>query len=57
MPSTLVRMTNVLQSIMAAMSPDNSSLSVNISSVTLTVSFSLTIGMTPLASITLMHAL
>ena len=37
------------------MSPDSSSLSVNISSVTLTVSFSFTIGMTPLSSITLMH--
>ena len=40
---------------MAAMSPDSSSLSVNISSVTLIVSFSLTIGITPLAIITVMH--
>ena len=35
---------------MAATSPESSSLSVNISSVTEMVSFSLTIGITPLAS-------
>ena len=49
-------MTSVSASIMVAMSPDSSSLSVNISSVTLTVSFSLTMGITPLSSITPMQA-
>ena len=48
-------MTRVSESIMAEMSPDSSSLSVNISSVTLTVSFSLTMGMTPFSIITRMH--
>ena len=43
-------------SIIAAMRPDSSSLSVNMSSVTLTVSFSLTIGTTPFSSITAMQA-
>ncbi len=40
---------------MAATSPESSSLSVNISSVTEMVSFSLTIGSTPLASIVSMQ--
>jgi len=48
-------MMSVSQSIIDAMSPDSSSLSVNISSVTLTVSFSFTMGMTPFSSITVMH--
>ena len=39
-----------------AMRPLSSSLSVNISSVTQTVSFSLTMGSTPFSSITLMQA-
>ena len=38
-----------------AISPDNSSLSVNISPVMLTVSFSLTMGSTPFSSMTFMH--
>ena len=42
-------------SIMEAMRPDSSSLSVNISSETDTASFSFTMGITPLSSITLMQ--
>ncbi len=48
-------MTNACTSIMVATKPDSSSLSVNISSVTLTASFSFTIGMTPFSSITAMQ--
>ena len=56
MPSTLERIIRVSASIMEATRPDSSSLSVNISSVTLTVSFSLMMGTTSWASITSMQA-
>ena len=42
-------------SIIEAMRPDSSSLSVNISSVTEMVSFSFTIGITPFSSMTVMQ--
>ena len=42
-------------SIIVAIKPDSSSLSVNISSVTLTVSFSFTIGITPFSNITIIQ--
>ena len=42
-------------SIMEAISPESSSLSVNISSLTEMVSFSLTMGITPFSSITVMQ--
>ena len=56
MPSTLDRIIRVSASIIEATRPESSSLSVNISSVTLTVSFSLMIGTTSWASITSMQA-
>ena len=56
MPSMLLRMMRQCAFSIDAMRPLSSSLSVNISSVTLTVSFSFTMGITPLASITSMHA-
>jgi len=55
MPSTLLSMISMSAFIIDATSPDSSSLSVNISSVTLTVSFSLTMGITPFSIITRMH--
>ena len=55
MPSMLLRIISASACIMAATSPESSSLSVNISSVTEMVSFSLTIGITPLASMTSMQ--
>lgn len=55
MPSMLLRIMSASAFIMAATSPESSSLSVNISSVTEMVSFSLTIGSTPLASIVSMQ--
>ena len=51
----LLRIMSASAFIMAATSPESSSLSVNISSVTEMVSFSLTIGSTPLASIVSMQ--
>ena len=51
----LLRMMSASAFIMAATSPESSSLSVNINSVTATVSFSLTIGTTPAASIASMQ--
>ena len=56
MPSMLLSMIRRSTPIIVAISPESSSLSVNISSVTLTVSFSLTMGTTPLSSMTLIHA-
>ena len=55
MPSILLSMINACISIMEAIIPESSSLSVNISSVTEMVSFSFTIGMTPFSSITIMQ--
>ena len=54
-PSIFERIISTSISIIVAINPDSSSLSVNISSVTDTVSFSLTIGMTPASSITRMQ--
>ena len=54
MPSTLVSRTSASAPIIVESSPESSSLSVNINSVTATVSFSLTIGTTPFSSITRM---
>ena len=48
----LLRIISASTSIIAAIRPDSSSLSVNISSVSEIVSFSLTIGITPFSSIT-----
>ena len=53
--STFLNMIKACTSIIVAIKPDSSSLSVNISSVTLTVSFSFTIGMTPFSNITIIQ--
>ncbi|OPZ98010.1 MAG: hypothetical protein BWY72_01003 [Bacteroidetes bacterium ADurb.Bin416] len=51
----LLRMIKASVSIMVAMRPESSSLSVNINSVTDMVSFSLTTGMTPFSNMTVMQ--
>ena len=55
MPSMLLRIMSASASIIVAINPDNSSLSVNINSVMETASFSLIIGITPAASIVAMQ--
>ena len=55
MPSILLKMMSASAPIIAATRPESSSLSVNISSVTEIVSFSLTIGTTPAESIASMQ--
>ena len=54
-PSILLRIIKASIPIMVAISPESSSLSVNISSLTEIVSFSLTMGMTPFSSITVIQ--
>lgn len=54
-PSMLLRIIKASAPIMVAIMPESSSLSVNINSVTDTVSFSLTMGMTPFSSMTSMQ--
>ena len=56
MPSIFESRMSVSACIICAIRPESSSLSVNISSVTETVSFSLTMGRTLFSSITVIHA-